>query len=330
MSDASIAVVIPHYQRQPGLLGAALKSAFAQTLAGQMHVVICDDGSPWPAADEVDGNPELPRDQITIIRRVNGGAGAARNTALDHVPATTRYVAFLDSDDAWRPQHLENAVHALALGYDAYFANFIGVGYPDQSHFERIGTLNPADHPLLDASRSLHALSCSALEHTVSDGGGLIGTPTVVYDHQKFAHLRFREEFYNGQDFFFWMDLSELGARYAFSYEVECDNGTGINIYQASGWGSEKSLQRLRNEIFVWTSVERFYSLNAGLKAANRRTIRNLQDGVVRDLLFRLRHRRPISFKLLKEIVGMDPAILYRAPLTPLRIVAEKLRPGRK
>ena len=152
MPSPDIAVVIPHYQRATGLLSTAVKSAFAQTLAARIVVVVCDDGSPSPAADELNALPALPADQLIVIRQENGGAGAARNAALDAVPAGVRFVAFLDSDDAWRPLHLENAIHALELGYDAYFANFIGVGFPDIGHFERIGSLRPQDHPVIDAA----------------------------------------------------------------------------------------------------------------------------------------------------------------------------------
>ena len=181
-------------------------------------------------------------------------------------------------------------------------------------------------NPLVDPARQIHALSCSALEHTVSDGGGLIGTPTVVYRFDKFRDLRFREEFYNGQDFFFWMDLSERHARFAFSFEVSCDNGTGVNIYQASGWGSEKSLQRLRNELFIWTSVERFYALSAESKSANRRTIRNLQRGVGLDLLHRLRHGKPIRVALLRDIQRMAPSTPLVAAWGIAKAALAKLR----
>ena len=211
------------------------------------------------------------------------------------------------------------------MGYDAYFSNFIGVGFPDVGHFERIGSLKPEDHPVVDASRRLHALAVSALEHTVSDGGGLIGTPTVVYNFHKFPALRFREEFYNGQDFFFWMDLSELGARFAFSYDIECDNGVGVNIYQASGWATDKSLQRLRNELFVWTSVERFYRLESRLLNANMATIRHLQESVGKDLLHRLRHRKTISMRLLADIVRMAPSTLYITPLAMLKALSSRV-----
>lgn len=325
MPAPDIAVVIPHFQRKPGLLSAAVRSAFAQTVGERVLVIVCDDESPSPASEELDAVPDLPTDRLVVIRRKNGGAGAARNTALDAVPAGVRTLAFLDSDDAWRPHHLENAQHALELGYDAYFANFIGVGFPDVGHFERIGSLKPQDHPLIDAPRRMHALAVSALEHTVSDGGGLIGTPTVVYRFDKFGALRFREEFYNGQDFFFWMDLSELGARFAFSFDIECDNGEGINIYQASGWGSEKSLQRLRNELFVWTSVERFYHLEPRLKSANRRTIRHLQESLAKDLLHRLAHRKPIPARLLVDIVRMAPMSLVAAPLAMVKTLTSRV-----
>lgn len=320
-----IAVVIPFFQRQSGLLTRAVRSAFAQTQAARLLLIIADDSSPIAAEDEIRPLVDVDQQRILISRNPNAGAGAARNQALSMVPAGFKYVAFLDSDDAWRPRHIETAVAALELGYNASFSNFIGVGYPDISHFDRIGALKPADHPLLNAERQIHGLSCSALEHTVSDGGGLIGTPTVVYDFQRFGSLRFREEFYNGQDFFFWMDLSELGARFAFSFEVTCDNGSGINIYQASGWGSEKSLQRIRNELFVWTSVERFYRLSPALKRANRRTIRHLQSNVGIDLVHRLRHRKPISGQLLTDICRMSPSTLWRAPLSAVRSVFRQL-----
>ena len=320
-----IAAVIPHFQRKPGLLGAALRSAFSQTIADRLCVVICDDSSPSPAEDEVRALADLPQDRIHVYRQPNRGAGAARNCALDHVPNSVRYVAFLDSDDAWRPFHLERAMAALARGYDAYFADFVAVGYPGVGNMERIGTLKANEHRLIDGPLRLHELGVSPLEHMVADGGGLIQTSTVVYCFDKYRDLRFREEFFNGQDFFFWMDLGEGKAKFAFSFDIECDNGEGVNIFQASGWGTEKSLQRLRNEVFVWTSVERFYSLEPRLVRANRKTIRHLQGAVAHDLLHRLRHRKPISLDLLKGIIHMAPSTLWFAPLALLGAVKSKL-----
>lgn len=324
MTLVDIAVVVPHFQRKPGLLSAALRSAFGQTIADRVCVVICDDGSPSPAETEIRPLIDIPQDRIHIYKQSNGGAGAARNAALSKVPAGVKYVAFLDSDDAWLPHHLAAAVSALERGYDAYFADFIAVGYPGVGNMERIGNLRPAEHPLLDAAKRLHELGVSPIEHQVSDGGGLIQTSTVVFRYEKFPNLRFREEFFNGQDFFFWMDLGELGAKFVFTFDIECKNGEGINIFQASGWGTEKSLQRLRNELFVWTSVERFYRLDRRMIVANRKTIKKLKSNIGIDILHRLRHGKPISGPLLGNILRMAPGTLWTATGAAIRTVLLK------
>lgn len=325
MSSAQIAVVIPHFQRKPGLLGVALRSVFTQSLAAQVHVVVVDDESPVSAESEVAALNDVPKNQLTIIRQKNGGAGSARNKALDNVPAGVQFVAFLDSDDSWRPGHLENAVAALNQGFDGYFADWWSYNFPEQTNFERIQALQAQDHVAVAGAKRAYALGVTPLEHIIKDGGGVIQTSTVVYRFHQYPQLRFREQFYNGQDFFFWMDLGQLGAKFVFSFEVDCDNGEGINIYQGAGWGTERSLQRLRNELFVWTSARKFYPMSPTLLDANKRTIRNLQQGVVRDLLHRLRHRRPISGKLLGDIIKMDPFILALMPWVPMKVVLDKL-----
>jgi succinoglycan biosynthesis protein ExoW len=318
-----VAVVIPHYQKKDGLLSKALCSVFNQTFMGDILAIVVDDGSPSPALDEILKYPDLPIENIKVITQKNAGAGAARNTALNHVPRETRLVCFLDSDDCWRSHHIESACQALSNEqYDAYFADWWSYNFPEQTNFERIGSLNPLKHHLASGTESnLYELGVSPLEHILSDGGGVIQTSTVVYRYDRFPDLRFREEFYNGQDFFFWMDLGLRGARFVFSTNTDCENGEGINIYQSAGWGTERSLQRIRNELFVWTSVERFYELKSELVLANRKTIRNLQKGAVRDVLYRLRRRRPISLKLLFDIARFNPKFILIALILPWQII---------
>jgi len=330
MNDAGgpIAVITPFFQRKPGLLATALGSAFAQTVGDRVLAIVVDDGSPVAARDEIAGLPPAWRSRIILVEQANAGAGAARNRALDEVPAGTRLVAFLDSDDTWRAHHLAQAERALAGGHDAYFADWCSFNFPGTTNFTRIGALEPGGHPPLPHAPDCFELGMPPLAHILRDGGGVIQTSTVVYRFDRHADLRFREAFYNGQDFFFWMDLGERGARFVFSTGVDADNGEGINIYQGAGWGTERSLQRLRNELFVWTSVPRFYRLSEGERAANRRTIRHLQRNVVRDLLHRLRRRRPVPLSLLRDIVALDPAILALAPLTLLQVLLDRGRPG--
>jgi len=92
-------VVIPTHGR-PAYVAAAVRSVLAQTFT-DFECVVVDDASPQP--------PELPDDPRIrlVVRPVNGGPAATRNTGID--AATGTYVAFLDDDDIWLPDRLLGA-----------------------------------------------------------------------------------------------------------------------------------------------------------------------------------------------------------------------------
>jgi len=69
-----------------------------------------------------------------------------------------------------------------------------------------------------------------------------ISTSTLVYRYSKFPDLRFDETLFNGQDRFFKLQLSKSASKVAFSTRVCAVEGQGINIFDSSQWGSEKSL----------------------------------------------------------------------------------------
>lgn len=98
------AVVIPVHDRA-GLLRLALESVAAQTLP-PTEVIVIDDGSSDDSAD-------VAREfGSTVIRQTASGVSAARNRGLE--AATTRFVAFLDSDDEWEPHHLASLAAAAS------------------------------------------------------------------------------------------------------------------------------------------------------------------------------------------------------------------------
>ncbi|MEE8138400.1 MAG: glycosyltransferase family A protein [Thermoanaerobaculia bacterium] len=104
--DGSVSVVIPTHNRAE-LLRRALRSVEGQSRpAGE--VIVVDDGSD-------DGTGDLVRSQFPRVRYLwqqNRGVSAARNRGIE--AATGRWIAFLDSDDEWRPQKLERQLAALA------------------------------------------------------------------------------------------------------------------------------------------------------------------------------------------------------------------------
>ncbi|MSQ66849.1 MAG: glycosyltransferase family 2 protein [Gammaproteobacteria bacterium] len=233
-----ITVVIPYFQRSPGILAKALASIAAQEGCPlPIQVIVVDDASPAPVAAELAGSGAMPH-PVRVITQANGGPGAARNTGLDHAPPGTRYLAFLDSDDEWMPDHLARAVAALACGYDFFFADHYQLDQASGA-FARGGRLELERHPLLPTVQAdLHAYAGDMLDQTIR--GNLIGTSTVVYHFERFAAQRFQVEFANaGEDYLFWMALMVQGALSAFSTHTAARYGKGVNIYAGAGWGSE-------------------------------------------------------------------------------------------
>jgi succinoglycan biosynthesis protein ExoW len=320
MAD-TIAVVIPFYQKQPGILHKAVLSALRQEAVAEFAIVVVDDASPVPARVELaDLMREFPG-RINIIEQPNGGPAAARNKALNHLPVGTGFVAFLDSDDEWVPDHLANAMAAMATGFDFYFSDLYQLNQ-SVSAFNRAGRIQVADHPKIAGSEHLHAYAGDMFNQILM--GNIIGTPTVVYRFASFPALRFREEFvYAGEDYLFWLELTALTNKIAFSSLCECRCGEGVNIFAGSGWGTEKSLVRLHHEMKYKKGIPRLFPLNETQLAANRKSVRSLRRSFVADILHRVMHRLPIDRSVLRSHFHTDPQSFYFALPLALKIICK-------
>jgi glycosyltransferase involved in cell wall biosynthesis len=107
-----ISIIIPTYNRAH-IIGRALQSVANQTLQ-DFEIIIVDDASTDNTTEVVEqfGNPHVRY----LQHHENRFAGAARNTGME--AATGKYIAFLDSDDAWLPDKLERQI-GLLEGTDA-------------------------------------------------------------------------------------------------------------------------------------------------------------------------------------------------------------------
>lgn len=318
-----ISVVVPYFQRSPGILSKALHSVAAQkgtTLP--IHVLVIDDASPVPAESEISHLQALPF-ALQVVRQPNGGPGAARNKALDLVPAATRYVAFLDSDDEWTPTHLARAEAALEAGYDFYFADHFQL---DQSvgAFARAGKLSLQEHPALAlGARGLHAYRGDMIDQVIR--GNLIGTSTVVYRWAAFAKQRFRPEYTNaGEDYIFWMELTHQGARIAFSTECEARYGRGVNVYSGTAWGSQQHLLRVHNEMRYRKFTAERFPVSSAQRVHLQNAVRSLRSEFVQDVLHLLKHREKLPLPLLARHLRMDPLTFVQMPLIAWRLLKEK------
>lgn len=94
-------VVIPLYNRR-NMIAQTLSSVLTQTY-DSFEIVLVDDGSKDHPEEVI---AELNEQRIRLIRQENAGGSAARNRGIDEARGT--YIAFLDSDDAFLPNHLAN------------------------------------------------------------------------------------------------------------------------------------------------------------------------------------------------------------------------------
>ncbi len=103
----AVCVVIPTFDRIE-FLKPCLESVYAQTFRG-FEIVVVDDGSTDGTARWL-ASRRLPR--LTLLRNArNRGPARARNRAL--AAASAQLLAFLDSDDLWRPGYLDAMTRAF-------------------------------------------------------------------------------------------------------------------------------------------------------------------------------------------------------------------------
>ncbi|MDB5410638.1 MAG: glycosyl transferase [Rhodospirillales bacterium] len=106
-ADAAVSVVIPVYNRQASI-GPAIASVLAQGFR-QFELIVVDDGS-TDATPEILRNLDDPRLHVITLAK-NSGAANARNIGI--AASRCNLLAFLDSDDLWRPDKLETQIDTM-------------------------------------------------------------------------------------------------------------------------------------------------------------------------------------------------------------------------
>jgi len=323
-TEATLAVVIPYFQLQPGVLRKALASIAAQVNCPMaVLVIVVDDASPVPAAGEVAAITMPTCISVQVVMQANGGPGAARNKGLSLVPESTKYIAFLDSDDEWSVDHLERAIFALELGYDFYFADFLQL---DQTvgAFARGGRLRAEEHPSLPGHHpDLHAYRGDMFDQILR--GNVVGTPTVVYRRDKFGAARFLVEFTSaGEDYLFWMTLVTLGAKVAFSTRIAATCGRGVNVYAGVKWGTEPHLRRVQCELRYRKTVGKLFALNTVQQQFVQLCVVRLREQFILATLHMLRHQKRIPSALMRSQWRIDPPSYLLMPWITLRSLLKR------
>jgi teichuronic acid biosynthesis glycosyltransferase TuaG len=172
-------------------LDETIRSVSTQTFS-EWEMLVVDDASADTTSDIVTRWSEIdPR--IRLIRlAVNQGAALARNRAL--IEARGRFVAFLDSDDLWKPHKLETQTRFMK-DTGAVFT-FAGYSVVDEN-----------GRPIGRAVRAPREMDYRSLLKNTA-----IGCLTVMLDREAVGPLKMRQ-LPQHEDLVLWYEILKRGTR---------------------------------------------------------------------------------------------------------------------
>jgi GT2 family glycosyltransferase len=290
-----VSVVIPAYNSSD-CIAAAVESVLRQTFSNY-EVIVINDGSTDSTSLEAALQPYLSR--IRYLRQENGGPSAARNLGIRQ--ARGRYVALLDSDDVWLPDHLSRQIEHLNRDANLGLVYSNNMQFRDGQAIGKAFDTVPQTGPVtLD---SLLAEQCT------------VNTSSVVVSREAVLNAGlFNETLHRCEDFDLWLRLASQGVRMTYDPEVQVLHRLG------HGLSSDfEGMKRARAEVYR--------------KAAATLSLTKTQQGIVAARLKRIEVQ--IAVEAGKEHLeagrfGEARVAIQRAnsmaPSLKLRLVAAGLR----
>ena len=202
----AVSICIPAYHAER-YLPETLKSVRYQTFR-EWELIVIEDGSQ-------DGTEEIVRQfagevsQSVVFQRhaQNRGLPATRNTAI--AQAHAKFIALLDADDCWEPNHLETTVAGFADG----FADLVHAGSVlfDSDSGRALEIRSPSLEQVRDFPRSLF----------VADY--IIQPASVVLTKELWKRVGgFDESYRYVEDREMWLRCARSGARFRYTGENTC------------------------------------------------------------------------------------------------------------
>lgn len=188
MGEVTVSVIMPVYNCA-AYVEEAVQSVLKQTLES-LELLVIDDGSGDDTFTIVERLAADDARVIALKNPQNMGVARTRNRGLDM--ARGEYIAFLDGDDRWHPEKLEEQIARMqaenaALSYTSY-AIVDAAGNPSKAAYT------------VPARVDFNSL----LKENV------IGCSTVMLTRAVAAEHRFATDFYH-EDYCLWLDILREG-----------------------------------------------------------------------------------------------------------------------
>jgi glycosyltransferase involved in cell wall biosynthesis len=303
----TVSVIIPAYNIASFVV-ETLESVFAQTFTNY-EVIVVNDGSPDTKDFERALGPYL--DRIIYLKQENGGASVARNAGLR--AAHGEFVAFLDGDDVWLPNYLEEQMKFIReRGCDLACADATFFGdSADKAPTYMIAWMNDAPEAgdfgfleLLDAKRSVITSGVVARRQSVIDIG------------------LFDPELRRGQDFDLWLRLACAGHRLSFQRQALLKYRCRPNSLSGGVINSH------RRELRIFDKIEQSYDLSPPQRTEVAEIIRKRRALLQFELgkLYAARGEFNHAHESFAEANGLQPTLKGRVALSLIRLAPQAVR----
>lgn len=295
MAETKVSVIIPFYNQVDWLI-EAVDSVFEQTYT-DFEVLVINDGS----NEDISAFLDKFNKSITYIWKENGGPASARNLGIEL--ANGEYIAFLDSDDLWVSNKLEQQVKLMdetkAIWSHTYWALF-------------------ADNNALNVTKTYRPEN-----RTNTFPGSLaslnIATPCVMIRRdilKDTLHFRFNENMRFGQDSYLWLLLSA-------EHDISLVPQVLCNVRLRGDNAATKARAHIQTRALIWKFLKNdqgdiFYRNHplAGIRCIYR--ICMIEQQFISWL-----EKRPM---MNKAVIEMIAKIIYVVPYSGFKLYKRFLR----
>jgi glycosyltransferase involved in cell wall biosynthesis len=255
-----VSVIIPAY-RCAEYIVQAIESILVQTVTSH-EIIVVNDGSPDTAELEAALAPYAGR--IRYFKQATRGPSGARNTGMRN--AFGKYVAFLDGDDYWTPDHLAKALSIFEKNPDLALVYCDCILVKNGQAYSRVF--------YVQGQSSRVSLESLLLQSST------ISTSSVVVSREAILGAGgFDEALHRCEDFDMWLRMSASGGRMAYHPDAEVYH----RMHNVSL--SADSLAMIKDRVRVYEKTAATLNLSREQKQIIRRMITKSQsDGYIEQL----------------------------------------------
>ncbi|RHV58429.1 glycosyltransferase family 2 protein [Clostridiaceae bacterium OM02-2AC] len=277
-----VSVIIPFYSGK-SWLSEAIESAINQTYSN-LEIILINDGS----IEEIDDIVYKYKDKIRYFYTENKGAASARNKGIRE--SNGKYIAFLDSDDLWRPTKITKQIQFLK---DNKEVSWCICSY---EIFEDL------------TKKVIKNVECSNYAGDVFPKimySSPIATPSVIVKKSilKNEEFRFEESLKFGEDSCLWIKLSLVSP-------LGCINEPLVSVRWRGGNAAANIVGQISSRSTVFESLKNFNPFEKNISKINKLAI--IMIKYCKWLNYFVIKRKHISNQMILKIMYLPPRLYFK------------------